>query len=187
MTQERLHTDEQLKQIELNQIAIDAEKWPRKDVEAFFERWGVEPSEYEGGRDGRFISRSGVNSYSDFTHLSVVSKEKELTLPDALRWEELHEKSTFDKALVSELREENSRLKAELKRLKSKPEIDNRVKFDKDLFDSERKRVATVHYSIHGDPDNWKVLVAQKGYRWQLQEDYSQDKNAVSLIKINDK
>ena len=185
MTQERLHTDEQLKQIELSQIAIDADKWPRKEVEAFFERKGMPPLCYYAGVGGKYIrDYANTESYTDIHKLR--DHQKELTLPDALRWEELHEQSTFDKALVSELREENTRLKAELERLKSKPEIDNRVKFDKDLFDSERKRVATVHYSIHGDPDNWKVIVAQKGYRWQLQENYSKDINSVSLIKIDE-
>jgi len=185
MTQERLHTDEQLKQIELNQIAIDAEKWPRKEVEAFFERQGMPPLCYYAGAGGKYIrDYANTESYTDIHKLR--DHQKELTLPDALRWEELPAQSILDKALVSELREENSRLKAELKRLKAKPEKDSRVKFRRDIFDSNEERVATVHYDDFNDPDNWKVFVAQKGYLWQLHEDYYEGRNAVSLIKIDE-
>jgi len=193
MIQERLHTDEQLKQIELKQIAIDAEKWPRKQVEAFFERQGMQPLCYYEGVGGKYIrDYANTESYTDIHKLR--DHQKELTLPDALRWEELHAQSTFDKAteamnLVGEIREEIARLKAELKRLKSKPERDNRVEFgDEVVFSTNEYRSpgAFIGNGYAKEGDCGKVLISAKGYRWQLHEDYHEGRSAVSLIKIDE-
>lgn len=210
MKNERLHTDEQLKSITLKQIAIDAEKWPRKQVEAFFERQGLEGNDYTGR--GRYLG-SYTGGYTDCP--IICTPETELTLPDALRWEELQKykpmkekfgatadppkQPSYDeiveqikKTVNSQLYEENVQLRAKIAQLEAEKETeeeDRRVGFGDevafDMHEHGRPAFIGLRYAKYGD-DN-KVLIAGEGYKWVLEDDYYEGRNAVSLVKTYEK
>src|SRR6056297_1141694 len=116
MKNERLHTDDQLKSITLKQIAIDAEKWPRKDVEQFFESQGLEATQMDGDK---FITYLCDDKFTTLDELE--SNETELTLPDAIRWEELQNtvKCTDECTQVSALQIEVTQLRTRIAQLEA--------------------------------------------------------------------